>query len=290
MSARSGAMLLRRVSGLVCLCRGRLISPSWLRMQTYMVRACQSMPQENCWGLVSHRLRSPPLPMSCSQSPPTTVVCGGGGLNTYQQLAADGGRGTASVAPEPVTLRAIKSQVSLEELFPNYAREAFARKVAEERQQWITEPQNAYLSQGLVLYRGAGVSMSIGLPSWNELTHSLTVTMMSCNIHSAARTLEGFRDESRTEALKALLEEVKQRRNPQKPILMMAWAIKDELADDLPSQVAVHLYGRLGGGLSRLWTGLLGGIFGRGFRQLEKPAEIQLPTSPLLEAIVALTR
>jgi hypothetical protein len=44
MSARSGAMLLRRVSGLVCLCRGRLISPSWLRMQTYMVRACQSMP------------------------------------------------------------------------------------------------------------------------------------------------------------------------------------------------------------------------------------------------------
>jgi hypothetical protein len=201
-----------------------------------------------------------------------------------------GGRGTASVAPEPATLRAIKSQVSLEELFPNYAREAFARKVAEERQQWITEPQNAYLSQGLVLYRGAGVSMSIGLPSWNELTHSLTVTMMSRNIHSAARTLEGLRDESRTEALKALLEEVKQRRNPQKPILMMAWAIKDELGDDLPSQVAVHLYGRLGGGLSSLWTRLLGGIFGGGFRRLEKPGEIQLPTSPLLEAIVALTR
>ena len=103
--------------------------------------------------------------------------------------------------------------------------------------------------------------MSIGLPSWNELTHSLTVTMMSCNIHSAARTLEGFRDESRTEALKALLEEVKQRRNPQKPILMMAWAIKDELGDDLPSQVAVHLYGCLGGGPSSLWTRLLGGIF-----------------------------
>jgi hypothetical protein len=207
-----------------------------------------------------------------------------------RRRARRGGRGTASVAPEPATLRAIKSQVSLEELFPNYAREAFARKVAEERQQWITEAQNAYLSQGLVLYRGAGVSMSIGLPSWNELTHSLTVTMMSRNIHSAARRLEGLRDVSRTEALKALLEEVKQRRNPRKPILMMAQAIKDELGDDLPSQVAVHLYGRLGGGLSSLWTRLLGGIFGGGFRRLEKPGEIQLPTSPLLEAIVALTR
>jgi hypothetical protein len=60
--------------------------------------------------------------------------------------------------------------------------------------------------------------------------------------------------------------------------------------DDLPSQVAVHLYGRLGGGLSSLWTRLLGGIFGGGFRRLEKPGEIQLPTSPLLDAIVALTR
>ena len=57
-----------------------------------------------------------------------------------RRRARRGGRGTASVAPEPATLRAIKSQVSREELFPNYAREAFARKVAEERQQWITEP------------------------------------------------------------------------------------------------------------------------------------------------------
>jgi hypothetical protein len=113
---------------------------------------------------------------------------------------------------------------------------------------------------------------------------------MSRDIHSAARRLQGLRDESRTEALKALLEGVKRRRNPQKPILMMGRAIKEELGDDLASQVAVDFYGRLGGELSSLWTRLLGGIFGEGFRRLEKPGEIQLPTALLLDAIVALTR
>ena len=207
-----------------------------------------------------------------------------------RRRARRGSRGTASGALEPATLQATKSQVSLNERFPNYTREAFTRKVAEERQQWITELQNTCLSRGLVLYLGAGVSMSVGLPSWNELIRLLTVTMMSPNIYSAARTLEGLRDESRIEAVNALLEGVKQGRNPQKPILMMARAIKDEPGDGQASQVAVHLYRRLGGGLSSLWTRLLSGIFGGGFRRLEKSGEIQLPTSPHLDAVVALAR
>jgi hypothetical protein len=42
--------------------------------------------------------------MSCSQSPHTTVVCGGGGLNQYQPTVADGGKAArgSSSAPSAV--------------------------------------------------------------------------------------------------------------------------------------------------------------------------------------------
>jgi len=44
-SWRSGAMALRKVSGVVGIFRWRMISPSRFKIQTYIVRACRSMPQ-----------------------------------------------------------------------------------------------------------------------------------------------------------------------------------------------------------------------------------------------------
>ena len=43
--SRYGAMAFRKVSGSAFILRCTRISPLWSRMQTYMVRACRSMPQ-----------------------------------------------------------------------------------------------------------------------------------------------------------------------------------------------------------------------------------------------------
>ncbi len=71
----------------------------------------------------------------------------------------------------------------MEALFPDYTPETFRRRANAERDKHISELQRAYLSPGLALYIGAGVSMSIGLPSWNDLIQSLTVFMMSRRRH-----------------------------------------------------------------------------------------------------------
>lgn len=178
--------------------------------------------------------------------------------------------------------------VRLEELFPDYTTETYRQNAAKARNQLIAELQKAYLSEGLALYIGAGVSMSIGLPSWNELIQSLTVTMMSRRVNSAAKALNDLKDEDKAVALEVLFEEVKQQKGSQKPILMMARAIKDEFGAELPHQVAAHLYGRLqSGGLGELLMRLIRGLAKTGAIGSE---ELELPTSPLLDAVVALVR
>ena len=179
--------------------------------------------------------------------------------------------------------------VRLEELFPEYTAQTFRRNATESRRQLVAELRKAHLSEGLVLYIGAGVSMSIDLPSWNELIQSLTVAMMSRRVTSAATTLSGLNDEDKEAAIKALLDEVKQQKASPKPILMMARAIKDEFGTELPQHVAAHLYGRL-----RLGTGVWRRLFGL-FRGRAKTAsvgsdDLELPTSPLVESVVALVR
>ncbi len=193
-----------------------------------------------------------------------------------------------NVTSKPVTSQPPTTPVRLENLFPDYSGESFTRRAIQIRKQLIVELRKAYLSEGLILYLGAGVSMSIGLPSWNDLIHSLTVAMMSRRVNSAAKALGDLQDEERANALKTLLDVVEQQRISQKPILMMARAIKDEFGKELASQVALHLYGRLklGGGLfKRLFAFLAHGVSARAAQ-----GEIDLPTSPLLDAIVALVR
>jgi hypothetical protein len=178
--------------------------------------------------------------------------------------------------------------VRLDVLFPAYSAPTYDEQARARREQRIEELRAAYLGEGLALYVGAGVSMSIGLPSWNELIHSLTVAMMSRRVTSAAQALESLTEEQRAEALNALLEEVKQQKYSQKPTLMMARALKDQFGDELPRQVAAHLYGRL-----KLGSGLLGRLFSFIFlksRQTASVDELELPTSVLLDALVALIR
>ncbi|HEX7650214.1 MAG TPA: SIR2 family protein [Noviherbaspirillum sp.] len=179
--------------------------------------------------------------------------------------------------------------VRLEELFPEYTAENYRQRATEARNQLIAELRKSHLSEGVVLYIGAGVSMSIGLPSWNELIQSLTVAMMSRRVNSAANALSSLTDDEKAAALKALLDEVKRQKASQKPILMMARAIKDEFGSDLPHQVAAHLYGRLRLG-SGVWKRLFGFFSGKAKPVRAGSEELELPTSPLVDAVVALVR
>jgi hypothetical protein len=198
----------------------------------------------------------------------------------------------------------IASPVRLDELFPAYSRANYDAQAQLRSAQLIEEVRQAYLGEGLALYIGAGVSMSLGLPSWYELINSLTVAMMSRRVNSAAQALETLTDEERASALSALLNAVKEQPPSQKPILMLARALKDQFGDELPQQVAAHLYGRLSP-TGEGFFGWIKSLFGsresaRAQRRIPAPADptvararvrdIPLPDSPLLDALVGLIR
>ncbi len=177
--------------------------------------------------------------------------------------------------------------VRLDALFPAYARANYDSQAKTRNDQLIEEVRQAYLGEGLALYIGAGVSMSLGLPSWNELINSLTVSMMSRQVNSAAQALETLTDAERAMALSTLLLAVKEQPPSQKPILMLARALKDQFGDELPQQVAAHLYGRLSSPTENVISWVM-----RLFNpKLPRPASsFTLPVSPLLNALVALIR
>jgi hypothetical protein len=167
---------------------------------------------------------------------------------------------------------------SLLTLFPEYRKKEYTTRVAENRVKFIRELKQAYLHRGLVLYLGAGVSRSIGLPTWPELIRSLTVTMMTRKVESAIDTLGGLTEEKRFQAILAIQENVQNEADYDKPILMMARAIKDEFGDKLSSQLARSLY-----------RTVRGKVFYRRFDKHDlKP--VRIAGSLLLDAIVALAR
>lgn len=176
---------------------------------------------------------------------------------------------------------------SLLQLFPEYRKKRFRARVEEQRKRFIDELREAYLHRGLVLYLGAGVSRSVRLPGWAELIRSLTVTMMSRRVRTAIDALEELSDEQRWEAIGAIQQDVERGADYDKPILMMARAIKDELGDRLPWVIANILYARRlffhRRTLAKRFPGSRLILFAERDRQ-------RLPSSPLLDSIVALAR
>jgi len=171
------------------------------------------------------------------------------------------------------------SPPSLLSLFPDYRKQAYLAKVAENRLQLVKELREAYLHRGLVLYLGAGVSRSIGLPSWPELIRSLTITMMSRKVTSAIDALEGLSENKRLQAILAIQEDVINEADYDKPILMMARALKDEFGESLAHRLSVNLYRSLRR------------RFSFGSKISPKPMKaLEIPDSALLDSIVALAR
>jgi hypothetical protein len=146
-----------------------------------------------------------------------------------------------SGTPKRSNRRRIKSP-SLLTLFPNFRPTRFRTDAGKKRDTFISELQAEYVQRGLVLYVGAGVSLSLGLPSWSELMRSLSVTMMSRKVETAIDTLEKLTDEEKWEFLAKLGIQVEKSADSDKPILMMARAIKDDVGERLSSAIARVLY------------------------------------------------
>lgn len=134
---------------------------------------------------------------------------------------------------------------SLVSLFPEYTSKAYRAAIAERQETDIKDLREAYLHRGLVLYVGAGVSQSIGIPNWTDLIHLLTVRMMTSKATSAMATLKGVSDKKRQEIVSSIQEEVEREASYDKPILMMARALKNYFREGLPLATARVIYRRL---------------------------------------------
>jgi hypothetical protein len=183
---------------------------------------------------------------------------------------------------------------SLLSLFPEFRPSVFRHAVLERQNGALASLHDAYLHRGLVLYVGAGVSLSLGLPSWPDLIRTLTVRMMSRRVASAIDRLGKSSDEDKWEQLSRLNVEVEKGADSGKPILMMARAVKDDFREQVSAEIARRLYRPVYFRLQRTWESK------RRKRQLATPRgrrlarfrrePIPLPTSELLDAIVSLAR
>lgn len=187
----------------------------------------------------------------------------------------------AKKTPQKKTARKSKSSsaTNLRTLFPELRKSAYASKDADRQKSLLNDLRGAYQHKGLVVYVGAGVSRSMGLPSWPELTRTLTVRMMTRRVQTAISSLEGLSDEQRWRFLETVSQELDSQEIEEKPILMVARSIKDQMAGELPRAIAALLYRRV-----RYRRKLIA------YRDKRSPLEPTPPTSSLVNALVALAR
>ncbi len=168
----------------------------------------------------------------------------------------------------------------LRTVFPELRKSTYSAKEADRQGELLDDLKKAYQHKGLVVYIGAGVSRSLGLPSWPELTQTLTVRMMTRRVESAISLLENLSDEQRWRFLESVSEELDSQDTEQKPILMVARSIKDQMGAELPRAIASVLYRRV----------VRYGFFLKRRPKTFPRREPTPPSSPLVEALVALAR
>jgi hypothetical protein len=169
-------------------------------------------------------------------------------------------------------------------LFPDYRKGEFCRRSKEKRKSIVSQLRETYRRKGIVLYLGSGVSCSVGLPSWPELVRRLTLILMHRRTYKVVSSTGG--EEWWTYYIKALSQVTKTFQHldkTEKPILMVARAVKDDLGGNLLYYIGAQLYARLfdshAKGTER-WKRLRD----RG------SSAITLPSSPLVDSVVALAR
>jgi hypothetical protein len=201
---------------------------------------------------------------------------------TLKKVAIAPKVGSAPASPRPPSSAAVPSP-NLLSLFPDYRRRQYRDKDNRQRDAYLCELADAYKHKGLVLYVGAGVSRSVGLPSWPELIRLLTLNMMTRKVKSAIRALGGMSDDTYWETIIKMQENFDRCTDYERPLLMMARAIKDELGQELPYAIARYLYRRGMLNSTRVITGS-----GRSKKRVLQPRNP--PTSPLVDSLIALAR
>src|SRR5215213_2004346 len=156
--------------------------------------------------------------------------------------AAKKSSGSKSASKKPGASKTIEPKISLEDLFPPDLKASWETEAVNLQRENILSARDAYRRRGLVLYIGAGISCSVGLPSWWDMIRALTVTMMTRRVGSSLEALKGFSEEQKALARIKIQEEVAQGAGADKSILIMARAIKDFFGDRLPHEVALSLY------------------------------------------------
>lgn len=172
-----------------------------------------------------------------------------------------------------------KREANLLTLFPDYRKKAFLGKSTQETNQYVQELSEAYLHKGLVLYLGAGVSISIGLPSWLELIRSLTVMMMTRKVRSAIDSTKGLSEEKYWDAIRKIQQSFEKEADLERPTLVMARAIKDEFDTELPSMIAMFLYRRIWRWRYKFFKG-----------QRKEEGKVRALSSELLDSVVKIAR
>jgi SIR2-like domain len=186
------------------------------------------------------------------------------------------GRGNAPIG-SPV--------ISLEQLFPPVLQTAWTNEASAVQQRNLESAREAYTRRGLVLYLGAGVSCSIGLPTWWHLIQSLTITMMTEQVDTALAELRKLTPERIAQAKLKIQEEVLDGAAADKSILILARSIKNHFGPRLPYEVAQALYRPLfqsGDALLHVLT--------RGTQGNSLQSYAPLKNSELFKAIVNLAR
>jgi hypothetical protein len=211
------------------------------------------------------------------------------------------GAGTDKKASRPQAERQLKStaseeaeaQISLEDLFPPTLKKPWQTEANTRQVQNIASARQAYIHQGLVLYIGAGVSCSVGLPTWLEMIRLLTVTMMARRVDWTLAPLRSLSEEQRALAKLRIQEEVSQGAGADMSILIMARSIKDSFGSSLPYELAQVLYGPLfkSSPTKRLIADFVALVSGQKKRPIERLDQYPAITnSKLFSAIVQLAR
>ncbi len=135
-----------------------------------------------------------------------------------------------------------RSVISLDRLFPTSLQSAWEAESQGVQRANISSAREAYARRGLVLYVGAGVSCSIGLPTWVDLIQSLTISMMTEQVDSALAELRKLTPENIKQAKLQIQEEVLDGAGADKSVLILARSIKNHFGARLPYEVAEALY------------------------------------------------
>jgi hypothetical protein len=174
------------------------------------------------------------------------------------------------------------SSLSLPNIFPEFQTKAYCSSRKEAHTEYLNNLRNSYTNKGLVIFLGAGVSKSIGLPDWRETLRFLSINMMSQKVQRAARRTEPSKPEPYYDLIISTRKQIEKVASLDKPLLMLARTIKNEYGDDLPYMIARTFYRRIYN-LNRREIHM-----SRAGREYSIPS--YLPSSSLVDALVSLCR